>query len=252
MLLRFNNDALDNLGMITGADLYSSAFSNTQWKLVPGHRYVHLFAHSWEMFCAHAYICLFSTGSKLHYEAHEVMDEIVSPIKKKVKTKFDKFKSSSSIAPSVCTAATVDSVHSEHAKMVREKSWDPNTLDIVNPKPGQAHCEKLKPKFAFVKTGHKQKSQHKFSKGTRVLPLGNYLADDYPVADTVVLDVLAKARAQSALKHVVRTRFDKMELSFFDSPFSQPIVGKAHKRAVMDKKEIDIDIVKTKVLLRKV
>jgi len=78
------------------------------------------------------------------------------------------------------------------------------------------------------------------------------LADDYAVADTIVLDVLAKARAESSQKNVVRTSYNKMELSFFDSPFSHSIVGGAKKRAHMDKKEIDIDNTLTKVLLRKV
>jgi hypothetical protein len=133
---------------------------------------------------------------------------------------------------------------------VREEAWNTN-VDFVPPEPGKARGEKVKSKFAFVKTGFKKKSQYNFPKGTRVLPLGNYLADDYPVADTIVLDVLAKARAQSPLKNVVRTSYNKMELNFFGSPFSHSIVGGAKKRAVMDKKEIDIDITKTKVLLRK-
>ena len=125
-----------------------------------------------------------------------------------------------------------------------ESSWRDNCLPSKpNPKPPQ--------KFAFIKTGHKRKTQFKFPKGTRVLPLGNYLADDYPVADTIVLDALAKARLESPLKNEVRTSYDKLELKLFNSPFSHPIIGKAHKRAHMDKKEIDIDNVRTKVLLRK-
>lgn len=138
----------------------------------------------------------------------------------------------------------------EHTLKVREASWDEN-VDFVPAPLGKARGEKVKPKFAFVKTGHKKRSQYNFPKGTRVLPLGNYLADDYPVADTIVLDVLAKARSQSPLKNVVRTTYNRMELSFFDSPFSQSIVGGAKKRAILDKKEIDIDITTTKVLLRK-
>ena len=95
-------------------------------------------------------------------------------------------------------------------------------------------------------------SQYKFPKNTKILPLGNYLADDYSVADTVVLDVLAKARASSPLKHTVRTKYDKLELNFFDSPLSHPIVGTAHKRAKKNKKLMDdMDVIKTKVLLGK-
>ena len=179
----------------------------------------------------------------------QVVEEMVSPIKKQVKTKFDKFRSSSSVAPSVISTMTVNDVRSEHSRKVLEKNWDPNTIEILSPETGKAHSEKLTPNFKFIKTGNKKPDQ--FPKGTRVLPLGNYLADDYPVADTIVLDVLAKARSQSALKHVVRTEFDKLELRFFDSPFSLPIVGSAHKRAEMNKKEIEIDNVKTKVLIRK-
>ena len=111
--------------------------------------------------------------------------------------------------------------------------------------------EKEKPNFVFVKTGHKRKDQYNFPKNTRVLPLGNYLADDYSVSDSIVLDVLAKAREDSTDKNIVRTHYNRMELQFFDSPYSIPVVGKAHERAKMGHKTQDIDIVQTRVLMKR-
>ena len=127
-------------------------------------------------------------------------------------------------------------------KSVREKYWDSNTAMIP-------FVEKPRPDFVFIKTKTSKTKQSSYPLGTRILPLGNYLADDYSVADTIVLDVLKKARADSPLKNIVRESYDEMELRFFDSPYSQAI-GKAHERAKMDKKLIDdTDLVKTKVIL---
>jgi hypothetical protein len=62
--------------MLTGAAQYDSAFSKTKWALVPGH-------------------------SKLYYEADTVVEEMVSPIKAKRATKFDKFRSHASVTPAI-------------------------------------------------------------------------------------------------------------------------------------------------------
>lgn len=126
-----------------------------------------------------------------------------------------------------------------------EEYWIPDTQYS---KP----AEKEKTKFAFIKTGHKRKDQYNFPKTTRVLPLGNYLADDYSVSDSIVLDALAKARRDSSARNIVRTKYDPMELQFFDSPYSIPVVGKAYERAKMGHKtQEDIDIVQTRVLMKK-
>ncbi len=98
---------------------------------------------------------------------------------------------------------------SEYRTKVLEEFWDPDIH--FSPK-----APRPKPKFIFVKTGHKRMDQHNFPAGSRVLPLGNYLADDYSVADSIVLDALAHARAQSAEKNTVRTKYDTLELNFFD------------------------------------
>mgnify|MGYP003385169754 CR=1 FL=1 len=77
--------------MLTGTAQYDSAFSKTKWVLSPGH-------------------------TKIYIEAETVVEEMVSPIKPKRVTKFDKFRSHA-VAPVIsdrvrvgagCVQANVD------------------------------------------------------------------------------------------------------------------------------------------------
>ncbi len=97
----------------------------------------------------------------------------------------------------------------KHLLHVREQNWKASPRFAESNPPAKQN-------FVFVKTSNLEATKQKFPKGSRILPLGNYLADDFSVSDTIVLDALNHARSQSSLRNEVRTKFDKMELKFFD------------------------------------